>query len=120
MPGIGLLPRSKEEHKSEKYAFAIAENIRKRIQGSEFTTEEGKPYVHHDKEGKIVPLTVSVGLAEYNLDDSMSDFRKKADDALYEAKKSGRNRVLVHKGNPEAMASLLNRFDLFYLGGGEK
>jgi len=68
----------------EKDAVKIAEEIRKEVERSSFRS--GK---------KIVKFTVSGGAASF---DSAKDFDtlfKSADKALYEAKKSGRNRIVA-------------------------
>ncbi|WP_417694522.1 diguanylate cyclase [Roseibium sp.] len=44
-------------------------------------------------EGKLVPMTVSIGLAEHRADEPVSETIRRADKALYIAKDSGRNRV---------------------------
>jgi len=41
------------------------------------------------------PVTVSLGIAEYQTDDSLESLVKRADNALYDAKNAGRNRVCV-------------------------
>ncbi|WP_297440019.1 diguanylate cyclase [Sulfurimonas sp.] len=66
-------------HTSQIDTYVIAEKIRKAI-------EE-----HH----MILPITVSFGVAEYKDCESKDSFFKRADNALYEAKKSGRNRVVL-------------------------
>ncbi|NOR57945.1 MAG: transporter substrate-binding domain-containing protein [Sulfurimonas sp.] len=63
-------------------AYIAAEHIRESIQN---TT--------HDKVGK---KSVSIGVAEFKLDDTLSSIFKKADEALYEAKHSGKNRVVKY------------------------
>ena len=40
-------------------------------------------------------VTVSIGLAELSDSEAMDDFLKRADDVLYEAKRSGRNRIVM-------------------------
>jgi diguanylate cyclase (GGDEF)-like protein len=46
-------------------------------------------------EGIIISYTVSIGVA-YGLSDSLDEMIKISDQALYEAKKSGKNRVVIH------------------------
>lgn len=68
-----------------KSAFEIGERIRQTIQNHEFIFETRK-----------IPVTVSLGVAEKKPTESeWSDFFKRADDALYVSKQSGRNRVTV-------------------------
>lgn len=62
-------------------AFILAEKLR--IIVNDFTFDE----VGHK--------TVSIGIAEFQTDDTIETLFKKADEALYEAKNSGRNRVCV-------------------------
>ena len=46
--------------------------------------------------GDFYELTVSIGVAEYNRNESVSQLLSRADEALYMAKEKGRNRVEVH------------------------
>ena len=49
--------------------------------------------------GKVIPVTVSVGIAaERKIEDAQA-FIAAADAAMYEAKRAGRNRVCVHKSS---------------------
>ncbi len=62
-------------------AYTLAERIRKRIGNYKFD--------HIDK------ITVSCGVAEYTEEDTENSLIKRADDAMYKAKRKGRNRVAV-------------------------
>ena len=62
-------------------ARVLADRIRKATESYKF-----------DQAGRI---TVSFGVAEYKPDDTEDTLIKRADDAMYEAKKKGRNRVEV-------------------------
>ncbi len=64
----------------------IAERIRKNIERLSFS-----------RNGDNVKVTISIGLAEYlpAVDDKPEDLIKRADKALYDAKKGGRNRIVI-------------------------
>ncbi len=62
-------------------AFALAERIKRIIESRGF-----------DKAGRV---TISCGVTEFKEDDTEDSFIKRADDALYMAKKKGKNRVEV-------------------------
>jgi diguanylate cyclase (GGDEF)-like protein len=55
---------------------------------------------------KRIPVTVSIGLSEYQPGMTLSGLLKEADDYLYVAKKNGRNR-LVHQTNNESSLTLV-------------
>lgn len=56
-------------------------------------------------EDRIVKMTVSIGVSSYHPNDSkINDVLKRADMALYEAKKQGRNRVAVIKSDTLAIS----------------
>jgi diguanylate cyclase len=54
---------------------------------------EGKEVVNKMNQKHLGQITLSVGVAEYYPGESISDFIGRADAALYEAKRGGRNRV---------------------------
>ena len=73
--------------KSELYSFA--ETLRKKIASHPFSQEKG-----------TISCTVSLGVARYSkLDRTGEAVFKMADQALYKAKESGRNRVFVYDEN---------------------
>ncbi len=62
-------------------AIVLVERIRKEIESYKFN--------------HAGPVTVSFGIAEYKPDDTEDALIKRADDAMYDAKRKGRNRVEV-------------------------
>jgi len=63
-------------------AMAVAERIRAMAEAMVIPSEAGD-----------LTVTVSIGVAALNGEDSIKDLLKRADEALYEAKKAGRNTV---------------------------
>lgn len=57
-----------------------------------------------EHEGLRLPLTVSMGLAEYAVGESLDELLRRSDEALYEAKRSGKNRVCARAGASRAKA----------------
>jgi diguanylate cyclase (GGDEF)-like protein len=47
-----------------------------------------------DSNGELIPVTASFGVAEFHTDDTIDTLVDRADRAMYEAKTSGRNRVM--------------------------
>ena len=67
-------------------AYRISERMRSRIEETPFKLPSGEE----------VPVTISVGIAiSHELDDLAADMVKRADTAMYQAKRTGRNRVVV-------------------------
>jgi diguanylate cyclase (GGDEF)-like protein len=68
-------------------AAEVAERVRKNVEAS----------VIHTEEGKETRITVSIGINTVSptADANIGDFIKEADQALYKAKESGRNRYVV-------------------------
>ena len=72
-----------------KNAQIKAEDIRNKIENLEFQLENSTP----------LKFTVSIGVSNYEIENDFSfdELLKKSDEALYEAKESGRNKVVVSK-----------------------
>lgn len=67
-------------------AFGIAERIRRSVSAAPFRLMDG---------GDLLNITVSVGVAaSQNMADTPESLLKRADEGVYEAKNSGRNRVV--------------------------
>jgi len=66
-------------------ALAVMERVRERIEATSLELENGKR----------VSITVSIGLAGLADNEGFEALLKRADEALYTAKREGRNRVLV-------------------------
>ena len=64
-------------------AEIVAENIRRQIEA-----------MTNEFEGKTIKVTISLGISNITDGDSIDSMIKRADDALYEAKHSGRNRFV--------------------------
>ncbi|MGL4974816.1 MAG: PleD family two-component system response regulator, partial [Bosea sp. (in: a-proteobacteria)] len=68
-------------------AQAVAERIRERVEAEPFQIHNGT---------KSIRITVSIGVASRRAGDaSAQELMKRADEALYKAKETGRNRVVV-------------------------
>ena len=76
---------------SQQVAALVAERIRRAIEKTPFMPD-----------GSTCPLSVSVGVAVYDSPISFSDLFRMADRRLYGAKQSGRNRVIISDGEPQA------------------
>jgi len=67
-------------------ASMVAERIRRRIAGEAFSIEQG---------AKSLDVTLSIGIAALGANgDTAAAMLKRADQALYRAKRDGRNRVV--------------------------
>lgn len=74
---------------SASAAMAVAERIRKSV--------EEKSIMY---DGKKINVTISIGVSSYNFDlESAKSIVERADNALYESKQNGRNRVTLSKNN---------------------
>jgi two-component system cell cycle response regulator len=68
------------------FAASVAERLRSDVERVAFRT----------RSGAVIPVTVSIGLAEWQgVTDSAESLMRRADQALYSAKRSGRNRVVA-------------------------
>jgi|GEM_PF-1928887 diguanylate cyclase (GGDEF)-like protein len=77
-------------NKNKAQTLRFGEMVREIIEKTKFENEETQPG------GK---LTISGGVAVYPIDaNNAEDLIKKADDALYHAKSSGKNKVFAYKG----------------------
>lgn len=78
-----ILPETKHED-----AMVVAERIRKAVAQAVFYpfTLDGQP--------DVVSKTVSVGVTEFRMEDDVKSFLKRADNAMYQAKRDGRNIVV--------------------------
>jgi diguanylate cyclase (GGDEF)-like protein len=73
-------------------AQVVAERLRRTVMETPFPTD-------------AVPLniTISIGAAQANERDTLKTLIERADQALYEAKRSGRNRVVLNKGKTQPL-----------------
>lgn len=70
-----------------KSAQKVAEKLRNEIEKKEILID-----------GKTIKATVSVGMASYGNENSLEEIIHKADQAMYEAKRQGKNRVFAAVG----------------------
>jgi diguanylate cyclase len=77
-----LLPRTGIEG-----AAKLAEQIREVVAGNRIRLKSNGHYLGN--------ITLSIGCAEYHCDEAISELIRRADDALYRAKREGRNRVVI-------------------------
>ena len=69
-------------------ATMVAERLRRRIAADPFVIQQG---------ARTIPVTISIGVAAaQGKGDSAAAILKRADQALYQAKRDGRNRVVPH------------------------
>jgi two-component system, cell cycle response regulator len=72
-------------------AVTVAERLRASVAAEPF-------FIHASSEHK--PITISIGVAVAQPGDTVDTLLQRADDALYQAKDSGRNRVVAEGGAP--------------------
>jgi diguanylate cyclase len=68
-------------------ALKVAENIRRIIENLKITRTNDSQ--------EVFRITISIGIARYQADQSINDFIEHADNALYQSKNTGRNRVTI-------------------------
>ncbi|TQV89524.1 GGDEF domain-containing protein [Aliikangiella coralliicola] len=70
---------------TQQQAEQVAERLRSRVSET-----------HFEYSGKVMKLTISIGVASNRQKSELEKVTKYADEALYESKKNGRNLVTVH------------------------
>jgi diguanylate cyclase len=73
----------------------------------------GKKIIRRDTNQSLGTVTISVGIAQYHNHESLSQFLRRADMGVYQAKAAGRNRVMVQEydpGSAEATPAGADRF----------
>ena len=83
-----LLPNTRTEE-----AIMVAERLRKAVENKKVDFSK----INSEKTNATINVTISSGIYEFKKSDTSDDLLKKADKALYEAKESGRNRIVVNK-----------------------
>jgi len=69
-------------------AYAVAEKIRTYLGKKEWTIKEsGK---------RIGQIKASMGIAQYKLDETANQVVNRADESMYQAKRTGRDRIVIH------------------------
>ena len=96
-----------------EYTKFISKQLRKndafcRVGGEEFiillphSTKENASYVANklrksvEEYKKIIPITMSFGVVQYSKEEDITTVLKRLDEALYEAKNTGRNKVITN------------------------
>lgn len=81
-----LLPQTNIEE-----ASIVAERLRSAVE-----TKAIETFIEKDDSNKNISVTISIGLSQLKETDMAEDLYKRADKALYEAKETGRNKVVVY------------------------
>ncbi len=78
------------------HAASVAENIRKSVSSKKLRKK--------GSDDELGPITVSLGVSSYVPGEDLNELIERADRALYEAKKFGRNRVMSEEGTAMQVA----------------
>ena len=81
-----LLPFTKTEE-----AVMVAERLRQAVENKKIDLSK----INHEMPNKIIDVTISLGIYELKPSDNAGDLLKEADKALYQAKETGRNRIII-------------------------
>ena len=83
-----LLPFTRTEE-----AIMVAERLRHAVENTIIDLTKVNP----ESPQKTINVTISIGIYEFKTTDNTEDLLKKADKALYEAKDTGRNKVIINR-----------------------
>lgn len=81
-------------------AVKVADNIRQRI--------ASKRIIHRKTGEALTKITVSIGVSQFAFGESVKDFVERADEALYKAKRVGRNCVIREEKTEAKPVALLD------------
>lgn len=84
-------------------AFRVADTLRRSLAAADFSTPTGS-----------ISVTISFGVAQWGPDEDIGELIERVDLAMYEAKQSGRNRVVVSALDAPRLSAV--RFDSTFSG----